>query len=53
MEANILNPTGINGIEFVEYSGADIIFFETLFKKWGFKEVGAIPGKKIKLFMLY
>lgn len=44
------NPLGINGVDFVEYTGPDAKHFETLFAKWGFKEVGSIPGKKIKLY---
>lgn len=44
------NPLGINGVEFVEYTGPDAKHFETLFQKWGFKEVGSIPGKNIRLY---
>ncbi len=47
---SVSNPVGLNGVEFVEYSGPDAQYFETLFKKWGFKEIGSIPGKQIKLF---
>jgi 4-hydroxyphenylpyruvate dioxygenase len=47
---SVSNPVGLNGVEFVEYSGSDAKYFETLFKKWGFKEVGAMAGKSIKLF---
>jgi 4-hydroxyphenylpyruvate dioxygenase len=47
---SVSNPCGLNGVEFVEYSGADAKHFETLFAKWGFKEVGHVPGKEIKLF---
>jgi 4-hydroxyphenylpyruvate dioxygenase len=44
------NPLGLNGVDFVEYTGPDAKHFEDLFTKWGFKEVGSIPGKKIKLY---
>ncbi len=44
------NPLGINGVDFVEYTGPDAQHFEVLFTKWGFKEVGSLPGKKIKLY---
>jgi len=44
------NPIGLDGVDFVEYTGPEAKYFETLFQKWGFKEVGSIPGKQIKLF---
>jgi 4-hydroxyphenylpyruvate dioxygenase len=44
------NPIGLNGVEFIEYCGPDAGHFEKLFLNWGFKEVAAISGKKIKLF---
>ena len=44
------NPIGLNGVDFIEYAGADGHFFETLFKRFGFKEVGSMHGKNIKLF---
>jgi 4-hydroxyphenylpyruvate dioxygenase len=47
---SVSNPVGLNGVEFVEYTGPDSAHFEKLFSKWGFKEVGSIPGRKIKLF---
>jgi 4-hydroxyphenylpyruvate dioxygenase len=45
-----LNPVGLNGVEFVEFSGNNSPFFETLFQSYGFKKVGQIPDKNIKLF---
>jgi 4-hydroxyphenylpyruvate dioxygenase len=47
---SVSNPVGLNGVEFVEYSGTDAKYFETLFTKWGFKEIGNVAGKQIKLF---
>ncbi len=47
---NEANPVGLNGVDFVEYTGGDAAYYEKLFKAWGFIEVGSIPGKKIKLF---
>lgn len=44
------NPIGLHGVDFLEYSGADAVHFEKLFKKMGFTEVAQMPGKKIKLF---
>lgn len=44
------NPTGLNGVEFIEYTGPDMGFFEDLFKRWGFKEIATVSGKKIKLY---
>lgn len=49
--ANITpNPLGLNGVDFIEYTGTDLSLFETLFQRYGFKQVSEIPGKKIKLF---
>lgn len=45
-----LNPVGLNGVDFIEYAGADAAYFENLFLKFGFKEVGRAHGKNIKLF---
>lgn len=47
---SVSNPLGFTGFDFLEYTGPDAKHFETLFTKWGFKEVGTIPGKKIKLY---
>ncbi len=44
------NPIGLNGVDFIEYAGADASHFEKLFIKMGFIEVAKIPGKNIKLF---
>ncbi len=44
------NPIGLNGVDFIEYAGADAELFEKLFAKLGFCELATIPGKKIKLF---
>lgn len=44
------NPIGLNGIEFVEYSGPDKIFLTGLFEKLGFKSVATAHGKNIQLF---
>ena len=44
------NPVGLHGVDFIEYSGPDAAYFENLFKKLGFVELGQIAGKKIKLF---
>jgi 4-hydroxyphenylpyruvate dioxygenase len=44
------NPIGLNGVDFIEYSGPDAQFFEKLFKRYAFKEVGSVHGKNIKLY---
>jgi 4-hydroxyphenylpyruvate dioxygenase len=44
------NPVGLDGVEFVEYSGPEAQYFVDLFKKYGFKSVAQIPGKNIQLF---
>lgn len=44
------NPCGLDGVEFVEYTGPDANYFTKLFVSYGFKVVGEIVGKNIKLF---
>ncbi len=44
------NPIGLNGVDFIEYSGADALLFEKLFTQMGFTETASIQNKKIKLF---
>ena len=44
------NPIGLNGVDFLEYSGPDAVYFENLFTKLGFTQVAEIAGKKIKLY---
>lgn len=50
MTENPLNPVGLNGVEFVEFSSPDAKYLSTLFTRFGFKEVGVIHGKNIHLF---
>ncbi len=47
---SVSNPMGLNGVDFVEYTGPEAAHFEKLFLKWGFSKVGQIPGKQIQLF---
>lgn len=49
MAETVANPIGLNGTDFIEFSG-DQEKMETTFKRMAFKEVSSIPGKKIKLF---
>lgn len=44
------NPIGLNGVDFIEYSGPDAHYFEQVFKRYAFKEVGQVHGKNIKLY---
>ncbi|MFP5520044.1 MAG: 4-hydroxyphenylpyruvate dioxygenase [Bdellovibrionia bacterium] len=44
------NPVGLDGVEFIEYAGADAQYFEGLFQRFGFKEIGRMHGRNIKLF---
>lgn len=44
------NPIGLNGVDFIEYSGTDASLFEKLFARLGMTEMASVPGKKIKLF---
>jgi 4-hydroxyphenylpyruvate dioxygenase len=46
----VSNPLGLDGVDFVEFTGPQAAHFETLFTKWGFKEVGSVAGKQIKLY---
>lgn len=49
MAETVANPIGLNGADFIEFSG-DQEKMETTFKRMAFKEVSSVPGKKIKLF---
>lgn len=44
------NPVGLNGVDFIEYSGQEAQHFENLFPRLGFKLVSTHPTKKIKLY---
>jgi 4-hydroxyphenylpyruvate dioxygenase len=44
------NPCGLNGVDFIEYSGPEAKHFENLFTKLGFIELGQVPNKNIKLY---
>lgn len=44
------NPIGIYGVDFIEYSGTDALYFENLFRNMGFSEIGKTQSKNIRLF---
>ena len=44
------NPVGINGVDFIEYSGLEAKNLETLFTRMGFREISTTNDKNIKLF---
>lgn len=44
------NPIGLNGVDFIEFSGPDAEALDVLFRRMGFKEVSQVPGKAIRLF---
>lgn len=44
------NPIGLNGVNFIEYSGPDAQYLNSLFSRLGFKEVSSIHAKNIKLY---
>jgi len=51
--ANTVDATAavdISGVDFIEFSGPDALYFEGLFKKWAFREIGTVHGKNIRLF---
>lgn len=49
-QATEQNPIGLNGVDFIEYSGPDAEALDVLFRRMGFKEVSQIPGQAIRLF---
>lgn len=44
------NPCGLDGVEFVEFTGPDPLYFEKLFERYGFKKVASLQGRKIDLY---
>jgi len=44
------NPIGLDGVDFIEYSGSDATHFQTLFSRMGFKKVSQAKGKNIELY---
>ena len=47
---NVQNPIGLDGVDFIEYSGKEAAHFHTLFARMGFKKVSQAKGKNIELF---
>ncbi len=44
------NPVGLDGVDFVEYTGPSSSFFHQLFEKFGFQKTATIAGKQISLY---
>ena len=44
------NPCGLNGVDFIEYSGPDAAYFQKLFTQMGFAQIGQVAGKNILLY---
>lgn len=44
------NPCGLNGVDFIEYSGPDAAYFQKLFTQMGFAQIGQIAVKNISLY---
>lgn len=44
------NPCGLDGVEFVEFSGPDAGYFDRLFIAYGFKKVASLKERKIDLY---
>ena len=44
------NPVGLDGMEFLEYSGPDTTYFQGLFKEMGMVEVAKHKTKDITLY---
>ncbi|MEK6773118.1 MAG: 4-hydroxyphenylpyruvate dioxygenase [Bdellovibrionota bacterium] len=47
---SINNPVGLDGVDFIEYSGNSAKHFEDLFPRLGFKHVSTHATKQIKLY---
>ncbi len=50
MTVNPQNPVGLDGVDFIEYSGPDAAYLQSLFERMGFKKVSKANGKNIQLF---
>lgn len=50
ISADVANPCGLDGVEFVEFTGPDPAYFEKLFLNYGFKKVASLQGRKIDLY---
>lgn len=44
------NPVGLNGMDFIEYVGAEAALFENMFMRMGFKKVAKHKSKDIELW---
>ncbi len=44
------NPIGLNGVDFLEYSGPDAKHFENLFHRLGFQKIGVEPKPGLSLY---
>jgi len=44
------NPIGLNGVDFIEYSGPEAAHFDQLFTKMGFTKLAQVENKNIKLY---
>lgn len=44
------NPVGLDGVEFVEFTGPDPKHFENLFVAYGFKKVAQAQGRQLELY---
>ncbi len=44
------NPIGLNGVDFIEYSGKNSQYFKDLFKSFGFSPVGVEPNPNLSLY---
>ena len=49
-KSSLENPTGLKGVEFVEFAGTDLTFYARLFERFGFEKIGAVSAKKIELY---
>lgn len=50
MPTNAENPVGLNGVDFIEYSGPDANYLQNLFQRMAFKKVAHAQNKNIQLY---
>lgn len=48
--AQLENPLGLDGLEFIEYATNDVPAMEQMFFKWGFQKIGQHKRKQVTLY---
>lgn len=47
---DLANPVGLDGVEFIEFSGPDRSYFEKLFSGYGFKKMASLSSRPVDLY---